>query len=166
VVVVWVQGGGFGDVAAAPVARQLFSQWLLGTNGPWRPGSSTAPVTDQTLESTASTTAPSNTVIRGHAPPKASSSQLNAERTHARVLTVGRHAASTHLGRPPNARCRSRLGTRCHPGLQRRAGRQVCLVNGAIRQAFCDPVRAGWEPTHALSARLASSCAAGSNRSS
>ena len=40
VVVVWVQRGGFGAVAAAPVARQLFSQWLLGHPGPWRPGTS------------------------------------------------------------------------------------------------------------------------------
>jgi penicillin-binding protein 2 len=41
VVVVWVQRGGFGDVAAAPVARQILSQWLLGRPGPWRPGTST-----------------------------------------------------------------------------------------------------------------------------
>jgi penicillin-binding protein 2 len=40
VVVVWVQQGGFGDVAAAPVARQLLSQWLLGRPGPWRAGAS------------------------------------------------------------------------------------------------------------------------------
>jgi penicillin-binding protein 2 len=42
VVVVWVEQGGFGDVAAAPVARQLFSQWLLGKTGPWLAGNSTA----------------------------------------------------------------------------------------------------------------------------
>jgi penicillin-binding protein 2 len=40
VVVVWVQRGGFGDVAAAPVARQLLSQWFLGRPGPWRRGRS------------------------------------------------------------------------------------------------------------------------------
>ena len=42
VAVVWVQGGGFGDVAAAPVIRQLFSQWLTGHPGPYKPGASVA----------------------------------------------------------------------------------------------------------------------------
>ena len=37
VVVVWVEQGGFGDVAAAPVARQILSQWFLN-----RPGTYTA----------------------------------------------------------------------------------------------------------------------------
>ncbi len=40
VVVVRVDGGGFGDVAAAPVARQILSQWFLGRPGPYRAGSS------------------------------------------------------------------------------------------------------------------------------
>jgi penicillin-binding protein 2 len=39
-VVVWVEKGGFGDVAAAPVARQILSQWFLGTPGPFKSGSS------------------------------------------------------------------------------------------------------------------------------
>jgi penicillin-binding protein 2 len=39
VVVVAVQRGGFGDAAAAPVARQILSQWFLGRPGPWTPGS-------------------------------------------------------------------------------------------------------------------------------
>ena len=40
VVIVKVQGGGFGDVSASPVARQLFSQWTAGHPGPWTPGRS------------------------------------------------------------------------------------------------------------------------------
>jgi penicillin-binding protein 2 len=40
VVVVTVAQGGFGDAAAAPVARQLFSQWLFGRPGPWVVGAS------------------------------------------------------------------------------------------------------------------------------
>jgi penicillin-binding protein 2 len=40
VVVVWVEKGGFGDVAAAPVARQILSQWFLGTPGPYKSGTS------------------------------------------------------------------------------------------------------------------------------
>jgi penicillin-binding protein 2 len=40
VVVVTVQQGGFGAHAAAPVARQILSQWLLGRTGAWVPGSS------------------------------------------------------------------------------------------------------------------------------
>ena len=40
VVVVWVEQGGFGDVAAAPVARQILSQWFLGKPGPFVSGSS------------------------------------------------------------------------------------------------------------------------------
>jgi cell division protein FtsI/penicillin-binding protein 2 len=40
VVVVWVQKGGFGDVAAAPVARQILSQWFYNTPGPFHSGSS------------------------------------------------------------------------------------------------------------------------------
>ncbi len=39
-VVVTVEQGGFGDVAAAPVARQILSQWFFGKSGPWQPGSS------------------------------------------------------------------------------------------------------------------------------
>jgi cell division protein FtsI/penicillin-binding protein 2 len=42
VVIVWVPGGGFGDVSAAPVARQILSQWFTGHPGPYRPGASTA----------------------------------------------------------------------------------------------------------------------------
>ena len=40
VVVVTVEKGGFGDVAAAPVARQILSQWFLGRPGPYISGSS------------------------------------------------------------------------------------------------------------------------------
>jgi penicillin-binding protein 2 len=40
VVVVWVEGGGFGAIAAAPVARQIMSQWFYGKPGPWTPGDS------------------------------------------------------------------------------------------------------------------------------
>jgi penicillin-binding protein 2 len=40
VVVVWVEGGGFGDVASAPVARQILSQWFLGKPGAYSAGSS------------------------------------------------------------------------------------------------------------------------------
>ena len=32
-VVVWVPKGGFGDVAAAPVARQILNQWFYGKPG-------------------------------------------------------------------------------------------------------------------------------------
>lgn len=42
VVIVHIDRGGFGDVAAAPVARQILSQWFLGHPGPYKPGSSTA----------------------------------------------------------------------------------------------------------------------------
>ena len=38
VVVVTVQQGGFGDVAAAPVARQILSQWFLDKPGPYVAG--------------------------------------------------------------------------------------------------------------------------------
>jgi penicillin-binding protein 2 len=38
VVVVWVEQGGFGAVAAAPVARQILSQWFFGHPGPWVAG--------------------------------------------------------------------------------------------------------------------------------
>ncbi len=38
VVVVTVQQGGFGARAAAPVARQILSQWFLGRTGAWFPG--------------------------------------------------------------------------------------------------------------------------------
>jgi penicillin-binding protein 2 len=38
VVVVTVAQGGFGARAAAPVARQILSQWFLGRPGPWVPG--------------------------------------------------------------------------------------------------------------------------------
>ena len=41
VVVVTVEKGGFGAVAAAPVARQILSQWFYGKPGPYRAGSST-----------------------------------------------------------------------------------------------------------------------------
>jgi penicillin-binding protein 2 len=40
VVVVWVEQGGFGAVAAAPVARQILSQWFFGRPGPYVAGSS------------------------------------------------------------------------------------------------------------------------------
>jgi len=40
VVVVWVERGGFGDVAAAPVARQILSQWFFGTPGVYKSGTS------------------------------------------------------------------------------------------------------------------------------
>ena len=39
-VVVWVERGGFGDVAAAPVARQILSQWFFGKPGQYVSGSS------------------------------------------------------------------------------------------------------------------------------
>src|SRR5581483_4938552 len=39
-VVVTVEQGGFGDVAAAPVARQILSQWFYGKPGPYVAGSS------------------------------------------------------------------------------------------------------------------------------
>ena len=42
VVVVKVEKGGFGDVAAAPVARQILSQWFFGKPGPYKAGSSTS----------------------------------------------------------------------------------------------------------------------------
>jgi penicillin-binding protein 2 len=40
VVVVTVEKGGFGDVAAAPVARQILSQWFLSKPGPYVAGTS------------------------------------------------------------------------------------------------------------------------------
>ena len=40
-VVVWVEKGGFGDVAAAPVARQILSQWFFGKTGKYQAGTST-----------------------------------------------------------------------------------------------------------------------------
>jgi penicillin-binding protein 2 len=42
VVVVWVEKGGFGDVGAAPVARQILSQWFYGKPGPYVTGKSTS----------------------------------------------------------------------------------------------------------------------------
>jgi penicillin-binding protein 2 len=42
VVVVWVEKGGFGDVGAAPVARQILSQWFYGKAGPYVTGTSTS----------------------------------------------------------------------------------------------------------------------------
>ncbi len=42
VVVVWVEKGGFGDVAAAPVARQILSQWYYGKPGAYVTGTSTS----------------------------------------------------------------------------------------------------------------------------
>ena len=41
VVVVNVEKGGFGDVAAAPVAREILSQWFLGKSGRYVTGTST-----------------------------------------------------------------------------------------------------------------------------
>ncbi|HEY1712091.1 MAG TPA: penicillin-binding transpeptidase domain-containing protein, partial [Solirubrobacteraceae bacterium] len=41
VIVVWVEGGGFGDVAAAPVARQMLNQWFLSKPGTYTAGVST-----------------------------------------------------------------------------------------------------------------------------
>ena len=38
IVVVKVEKGGFGDVAAAPVARQILSQWFYGKPGPFISG--------------------------------------------------------------------------------------------------------------------------------
>jgi penicillin-binding protein 2 len=40
VVIVDVERGGFGDVAAAPVARAILSQWFFGTPGKYRAGTS------------------------------------------------------------------------------------------------------------------------------
>ena len=40
-VTVWVENGGFGDVAAAPVARQILSQWFFGKPGTYKSGVST-----------------------------------------------------------------------------------------------------------------------------
>jgi penicillin-binding protein 2 len=40
VVVVWVQQGGFGDTSAAPVARQILSQWFFNKPGQYSAGSS------------------------------------------------------------------------------------------------------------------------------
>ncbi len=40
VVVVWVEQGGFGAVASAPVARQILSQWFFGNPGKYVAGSS------------------------------------------------------------------------------------------------------------------------------
>jgi cell division protein FtsI/penicillin-binding protein 2 len=39
-VVVTVEKGGFGAVAAAPVARQILSQWFTGKMGPYQAGTS------------------------------------------------------------------------------------------------------------------------------
>jgi penicillin-binding protein 2 len=39
-VVVWVEGGGFGDVASAPVAHQILSQWFYGKPGTYHSGTS------------------------------------------------------------------------------------------------------------------------------
>jgi penicillin-binding protein 2 len=39
-ITVWVEKGGFGDQAAAPVARQILSQWFFGKPGPFLSGSS------------------------------------------------------------------------------------------------------------------------------
>jgi len=40
VVVVWVEQGGFGDIAAAPVARQILSEWFFGRPGVYTAGQS------------------------------------------------------------------------------------------------------------------------------
>jgi hypothetical protein len=37
---VWVEQGGFGDVGAAPVARQILSQWFFGKRGQFVSGNS------------------------------------------------------------------------------------------------------------------------------
>jgi penicillin-binding protein 2 len=42
VVVVHVEKGGFGDVAAAPVARQILSQWFLGKSGKYVAGTNSS----------------------------------------------------------------------------------------------------------------------------
>ena len=39
-VVVWVQNGGYGDASAAPVARQILSQWFTGSPGAYVHGTS------------------------------------------------------------------------------------------------------------------------------
>ena len=39
-VVVHIERGGFGDVAAAPVARQILSQWFFGKPGAYKSGNS------------------------------------------------------------------------------------------------------------------------------
>ncbi len=39
-VVVWVEQGGFGAMAAAPAARQILSQWFFGNRGPFKVGTS------------------------------------------------------------------------------------------------------------------------------
>jgi penicillin-binding protein 2 len=41
VVVVWVQNGGFGDVAAAPVAKMILGQWFYGKPGKFQVGANT-----------------------------------------------------------------------------------------------------------------------------
>jgi penicillin-binding protein 2 len=41
VVVVWVQKGGFGDVAAAPVAKMMLGQWFFGKPGKFQVGANT-----------------------------------------------------------------------------------------------------------------------------
>ena len=41
VVVVWVQKGGFGDVAAAPVAKMILGQWFFGKPGKFQVGANT-----------------------------------------------------------------------------------------------------------------------------
>jgi penicillin-binding protein 2 len=40
VIVVTVEQGSFGDIAAAPVARQMLNQWFLGKRGSYKAGSS------------------------------------------------------------------------------------------------------------------------------
>jgi cell division protein FtsI/penicillin-binding protein 2 len=40
-VVVHVEKGGFGDIAAAPVAREILSQWFLSKPGKYVAGTST-----------------------------------------------------------------------------------------------------------------------------
>ena len=57
-VVVWVEQGGFGAAAAAPVARQLLSQWFYGNRGPFPGGvledaMSTVPTPIRTAEAPA-----------------------------------------------------------------------------------------------------------------
>jgi penicillin-binding protein 2 len=39
-VVVTVEQGGFGAIGAAPVAREILSQWFFGKRGPYTPGTS------------------------------------------------------------------------------------------------------------------------------
>jgi hypothetical protein len=37
-VIVYIENGGYGAIGAAPVARQILSQWYYGKPGPWVTG--------------------------------------------------------------------------------------------------------------------------------